>query len=102
MIVAVVTFRYPPEAFDADRFMAAARERRGFYEGLAGLREKIYWVAPERAEAGGIYLWESREAAERVYSPEWRARAADAFGASPEVRYAEVTDLIVNGPVRLD
>jgi hypothetical protein len=98
MIVAIVTFRYGND-FDPDRFNRVARERRGFYEGLEGLRQKLYWVSSERREAGGIYVWESRAAAERVYTDEWRARAEQVFGARPEIVFVEVTDVISNQPV---
>jgi hypothetical protein len=99
MILAFVTFRYGA-GFDPEQFSQTSRARRDFYVGLEGLRQKLYWVDRERREAGGAYVWESREAAERVYSDEWRARAEQAFHAAPEVRYLDITDVIVNRPVQ--
>lgn len=100
MIVALVSFRY--ESPDhLERMSQAARERRKLYEGLPGLIQKVYWTDAERSETGGLYLWESREVAERFYSPEWYVKAEQAFGASPTVRYLDVTDVIANRPAAL-
>jgi hypothetical protein len=98
VILAIVTFRYEDD-FDPERFDRTGRARRDFYVGREGLRQKFYWVDAERKEAGGIYAWDSREAAERVYTPEWKSRAEEAFGAPPEIRFIEITDVIVNSPV---
>ena len=98
MILALVTFRYGDD-FDPEQFQQTSLARRSFYVGLEGLRQKIYWVDRERREAGGAYAWESREAAERVYSHEWQARAEQSFGAKPEIRYLEATDVIMNRPL---
>ncbi len=98
MILAIVTFRYGDE-FDPEQFQQTSQARRDFYVGLEGLRQKIYWVDREHKEAGGAYVWESREAAERVYNQEWKARAEQSFRAKPEIRYLETTDVILNRPL---
>jgi len=98
MILAIVTFRFG-DNFDPERFAQTSRSRRDFYVGLDGLRQKLYWVAPERREAGGAYVWESRDVAESIYSDEWKTRAEQVFGARPDVQFAEITDVIVNEPV---
>lgn len=98
MILAIVTFRYGDD-FDPDHLNEVSRARRDFYVGREGLRQKFYWTDRERNEAGGVYAWDSREAAERVYTQEWKTRAEQAFGAQPEIRFLEVTDVILNSPV---
>lgn len=100
MTVAIVTFRYGTE-FDAAAFNEIAAARRSIYEGMPGLLQKIYWVAPERGEGGAVYVWESRAAAERVQTTEWLDKAEQAFGVRPEIRYADVTDAVVNQPLRV-
>lgn len=101
MILAIVTFRYSDNDFNPDHIDQTGRARRDFYVGREGLRQKFYWVDRARKEAGGIYAWESREAAEKVYTQEWKTRAEQAFGARPEIRLVEVTDVIANSPVDL-
>ncbi|HUZ02841.1 MAG TPA: YdhR family protein [Thermomicrobiaceae bacterium] len=98
MIVALITFRFDDEAH-LERMTRAARERRQLYEDLPGLLQKLYWLDRERSELGGLYVWESRARAEEFYSGSWREKATQAFGASPGVRYLEVTDVIANRPV---
>ena len=48
---------------------------------------------------GGLYLWENREAAERMYSESWRKMIADRYGALPEITYYE-TPVIVDNTAR--
>jgi hypothetical protein len=98
MILATVTFTYP-DGVDPDAFVRTSSERRHLYVGLAGLRQKLYWVASDHLSAGGTYVWESREAAERVYTPSWRTKAAEVFGAEPSIHFAELTDAISNQPL---
>jgi hypothetical protein len=45
---------------------------------------------------GGVYLWESREAADRQYSPAWRSMIQQRFGTAPEVTYYETPVIIDN------
>lgn len=99
MILALITFRYGDD-FDPEEIDKTARSRRDFYVGREGLRQKLYWLDRERKEAGGAYVWESREAAESVYTQEWKTRAEQSFHAKPEIRFLEITDTIVNGPVQ--
>jgi hypothetical protein len=98
MIVALVAFRYDDEAH-LERMNRAARERRHLYEDLPGLLQKIYWLDRERSGTGGLYVWESRARAEAFYDGAWREKAIQAFGATPTVRYLEVTDVVANQPV---
>jgi len=42
-----------------------------------------------------LYLWESREAAETMYSDAWRQRIAERFGASLQIEYFD-TPLIID------
>jgi hypothetical protein len=82
MITAVVQFRLPtPIAADdaARRFESSAPK----YRGLPGLVRKYYILSEDGRTAGGVYLWESRAAAERVYDAEWRQRVTALYGAEP-------------------
>ena len=88
MIVAIVRFTVsggltPDDA--RDRFMASAPS----YQGLAGLHRKYYLRAADGSGGGGVYLWENREAADRVYTDEWRASIERRFGARPEIEYLD-------------
>lgn len=43
--------------------------------------------------AGGVYMWESREAAERFYSGEWLAGIRARYGSQPKITYFETLAL---------
>ena len=78
MITTLVQFQLP-SAITLDeatrRFEASAPK----YQNLAGLIRKYYIRSEDGRVAGGIYLWESRRAAERVYDGEWRERVEQAL-----------------------
>ena len=97
MITAIVLFKLPANINSAD----AAELFRGSapkYQGVAGLLRKYYLFDPESRTGGGCYLWESREAAERVYTAEWRKMIAERYGAQPEISYFE-TPVVVDNTV---
>ena len=58
-----------------------------------------YYLFGEDRTGGGVYLWESREAADRMYSESWRKMIADRYGAAPEITYYE-TPVIVDNAAR--
>jgi hypothetical protein len=95
MITAIVRFKLPETVTLADAetlFRASAPK----YEGLAGLVRKYYLFDAASHTGGGVYLWESRAAAERVYSPEWKQMIADRYGAAPEISYFESPVIVDN------
>ena len=97
MITAIVRFKLPDNVSLADAtelFKGSVPK----YEGLPGLVRKYYLHGP--GTGGGVYLWESRAAAERVYTPAWRKMIADRYGAEPEVLYFD-TPVIVDNAARL-
>lgn len=66
------------------------------YHGRAGLHAKAYIYAEDGVDLGGFYLWESRAAAEAVYTDEWKAKAAALYGVDPVIRYYDVPVFIDN------
>lgn len=96
MIAVTVTFRYD-EAFDAAvprRIAAAARAQ---FEGMPGLRSKVFTVDEENREAVNVYIWESEDAARAFFGPELRERVTGLYGVAPEIRFLEVAELVDNG-----
>jgi hypothetical protein len=51
--------------------------------------------------AGGVYLWESRDAAERVYTAEWRQMIFERYGAEPEISYYDTPVVVDNDSNRV-
>ena len=94
MITTVVQFRLPSPITLAEatrRFETSAPK----YRNIAGLIRKYYIRSEDGCIAGGIYLWESRSAAERVYDGEWRERVAKLYGAEPSISWFD-SPLIVD------
>jgi hypothetical protein len=89
MIVAIVTFKLPKRwgvAQAAEVFRSTAPK----YLGKPGLVRKHYYLSESGDRAGGIYLWESKAAAEACYSQEWKATVTEKYGVEPDIQYAEV------------
>ncbi|MBF0375835.1 MAG: hypothetical protein HQL39_20815, partial [Alphaproteobacteria bacterium] len=80
MIIAVV--RIPlPEGATLEQATALFEGSAPKYRDLPGLLRKHYIFGG--GMGGGVYFWDSREAAMRVYTPEWRAMIRERYGAEP-------------------
>jgi Putative mono-oxygenase ydhR len=94
MIVAIVTFRLPKPT-GLDEITKTFQSTAPRYQGMAGLLRKNYWVSEDGRRAGGIYVWESRADAERVYTAEWKRLVESKYGSAPEIEY-------LHSPVMVD
>ena len=77
------TYRVPPELTEPlirKQFAAVA----GRYLGIPGLIRKYFGFSEDGSSVVGIYLWESKAAAEAFYTPEWLAGVTERWGAAPE------------------
>lgn len=95
MITTIVEFTLPkPMTVDEARevFLSTAPK----YQGMPGLIRKYYWLAPDGATAGGIYLWRSRADADAVYTDEWKAFVTGKYGSPPMLRYLESPVVVDN------
>jgi hypothetical protein len=95
MITAVVRFKLPA-TMDAAKAAEVFQASASRYQGLAGLVRKYYLYDAENHTGGGCYLWESREAAERVYNAEWRKMITGRYGSPPEISYFQTPVIVDN------
>jgi hypothetical protein len=95
MVGTILTFQYG-EDFDRSRVEGVAEQEKGKFEGLPGLRFKLFAVDEGQRRAVNIYLWETREAADAVLTPELAAMAAGLYGAQPTVEYLDVAAIVDN------
>ena len=95
MITVIVNFKLP-KAITAqqarDIFLTTAPE----YRGMPGLIRKYYFLDPDGVSAGGIYLWESREDADRLYNENWRAFVRVKYGSDPVLTYLDTPVVVDN------
>ena len=83
MFIAIVqssgSTRIKAKAFEAGKGSAP------MYLGMTGLIRKYYLNGDEGG--GGVYLWESREAAEAWYNDDWWPMMEKRFGVRPTLTY---------------
>ncbi|MDC7786312.1 YdhR family protein [Rhodoplanes sp. TEM] len=86
MIVTIVTFELPQPTTLAEittTFQSTAPK----YRGLPGLLRKNYWLSEDGRRAGGVYVWESRAAAEALYTDTWTAFVTEKYGKPPKIEW---------------
>ncbi|HEY0329541.1 MAG TPA: YdhR family protein [Rhodopseudomonas sp.] len=95
MITTVVQFHLPAPITlqEATRRFASSAPK---YHKLPGLIRKYYIRSEDGRTAGGVYLWESRAAAEKVYDGEWTARVTQLYGVAPVISWFESPVIVDN------
>jgi len=93
MIAAIVRFPHP-KGTTLDDAKAIFEKTAPNYKGVQGLVRKYYLFGEEHF--GGVYLWESRRAADRQYSAAWKTMIAEKFGSPPEITYYETPVIVDN------
>jgi heme-degrading monooxygenase HmoA len=95
MIGVSVVFDYDGD-FDRSRVIEVAKNARKMFEGLSGLRFKVFTLDDKQQRAMNFYVWDSQEAAEAFFSEELRERVTGLYGVSPTVSYLEIAELVDN------
>jgi hypothetical protein len=95
MIVTIVTFNLATPA-SLDEMTKTFQSTAPKYQGLAGLLRKNYFVSEDGRRVGGIYVWQSRADADRVYTAEWRKFVEGKYGVSPQIEYLQSPVMVDN------
>ncbi len=95
MITALVQFKLP-QSITRDKAKEIFLGTAPKYRGTQGLIRKYYVLSQDGGTAGGVYLWKSREDAERQYSAEWKKFVQDKYGAPPSITYFESPVVVDN------
>lgn len=85
MLIAIV--QIPGLQRSEDEAIQSARRSAPLYAGMPGLKGKYFLNGA--AGGGGVYLWESREAADAWYNAQWADNIEARFGARPTLTYYE-------------
>jgi heme-degrading monooxygenase HmoA len=93
MITAIVRFPLS-SGLSSEDVKKAYEHSAPQFRGAPGFVRKYYLHGVDGTR-GGVYLWESREAAEAMYSDDWRQRIAEHFGAPPMIECLD-TPLIID------
>jgi hypothetical protein len=95
VITAIVQFALPqPVTREKAREMFSTSAPR--YAGVTGLVRKYFLLSQDGGTAGGVYLWQSQEDAELMYTDAWKRSIAEKYGAEPSVVYFESPVIVDN------
>jgi Putative mono-oxygenase ydhR len=95
MITVIAQFKLPqPITREEARktFLSTAPK----YKGLPGLIRKYYILSQDGGTAGGVYLWKSKEDAERLYTQEWKNFVREKYGTDASLTYLECLVVVDN------
>lgn len=100
MFIAIV--QIPIEKRSKEDAIRAAKASAPTFVEAPGLIRKHYLNGDDGG--GGVYLWESREAAEAWYNEDWWVRAEKTFGVRPKLTYYDNYVVVDNSAneVRVD
>lgn len=94
MVVVVVSYNIS-ESISLDKARDIFSRTSGKYKSMPGLIRKYYLVAENGISLGGVYLWNSKEDAEKIFNEEWFKYILNLYGVEPDMQY-------YNSPVIVD
>ena len=94
-VTAIVRFTVP-EGKTREELVASFERSAPLYRGARGLIRKYYILSEDGRTGGGVYLFESRADAERLYDDAWRAALRERLGAVPEISYFDSPVIVDN------
>jgi hypothetical protein len=104
VITAIVLYDLPP-SIGLEECRAHFAEIAPDFLNIPGVVRKHFICDRDGNVAGGVYMWESEEAAETFYTGEWLTGIRRRYGTEPRIRYFEtvaLTDKATGRAGRLD
>ncbi len=95
MISVLIQFTLP-QPMPADKMAEVSLANAPMYQDKPGLVRKYYVSTDDGARVGGMYLWESREAAEATYDDAWHARVTETYGSPPDMTWFDTPVVVDN------
>jgi heme-degrading monooxygenase HmoA len=95
MIGVNVTFGYSGD-FGREGVIKVAANARGMFEGMPGLRFKVFTLDQGRRRPANFYIWDSEEAANGFFTQELRDRVTDLYGVAPVIEFVEIAEIVGN------
>jgi hypothetical protein len=92
MITAIVLYDLPESIGLEDCREHFTKIAPSFLE-IPGFVRKQFICMREGGVAGGAYMWESREAAEKFYNGPWAEGIRQRYGSEPRITYFETVAL---------
>jgi heme-degrading monooxygenase HmoA len=95
MIGVNVSFDYSGD-LDRERVIKVAANSRRIFEGMPGLRLKVFTLNQERQRAANFYIWDSEEAAKGFFTQELRDTVTNLYGVAPSIEFVEIAEIVGN------
>lgn len=97
MITALVQFKVKDGTTQEEVF-ANMNKAAPKFDGMPGLLRKNFIFDGDRGVGGGVYTWESLEAAEKVYADggPWKTAIQTMYGVDPEITIFETPVVVDN------
>jgi heme-degrading monooxygenase HmoA len=96
MIGVFVTLR-SEAGLDRSAVTTVAEQAVPTFDGMPGLRSKVFTFDPETGTATNVYVWESEDAARAFFTPELTELVTGLYGVAPDIRFVEIPALVENG-----
>ena len=94
MITAVVTAKLPA-GLTRETWLENTKNIASRFQTIPGLIRKQFLFG-EDGVGGGVYLWESRQAAEACYAGPWRDNFRNLFGVEPSIQFFDTPVVVDN------
>ena len=97
MITALVQFKVKDGTTQEEVFVNMNKAAPKF-DGMPGLLRKNFIFDGDRGVGGGVYTWESLEAAQKVYADggPWKTAIQTMYGVDPEITIFETPVVVDN------
>jgi hypothetical protein len=95
-MITVIAEYVLPKPINRDRAREIFLSSAPKYKGMLGLIRKCYFIDRDGIKAGGIYLWQSRADADRLYTDEWKAFVRNLYGCDPTLTYLDTPVIVDN------
>jgi hypothetical protein len=95
MIVELVLFKSPP-GMTRNEVLEDAKHTIPRWRANKKLVRKHYLLDEAAGEGCGLYIWPSREAAQKAHDAEWHASVEKRTGGKPVIRYFDLLMLLDN------
>ena len=96
MIATIVTFT-APDGFEPEGLRGIADNSRQKFEGLPGLRSKMFSVDADGRRARNVYLWEDEAKAHEFFDDDLKSLVTKLYGVAPTIEFVEVLGYVDNG-----
>ena len=95
-MIAVIVTSPSPQGLDAEQLRGIAENSRPKFEGLPGLRSKVFTIDADRQRARNVYLWDDEPPARDFFDDDLAALVTKLYGVAPTIEFVDVLGYVDN------